>query len=69
MLIPNQGHAMTPEDDAILRRSGRTAGVSWAGARAARDGAVYQIVLNVTIPRRVAAIALFPGGAQEEAGE
>lgn len=69
MLVPNQGHAMSPEDDAILRRSGRTAGVSWAGARAARDGAVYQVLLTVTIPQRVSTIALFPGGAQEEAGE
>lgn len=69
MLIPNQAQAMTPEDDAILRRSGRTAGVSWAGARAARDGAVYQILLNVIIPQRIATIVLFPGGAQEEAGE
>ncbi|MDP8244709.1 MAG: hypothetical protein P9L94_11550 [Candidatus Hinthialibacter antarcticus] len=69
MLKPGSGFSSTPESDAVLRRSGRTTGVSWAGARAKRDGAVYQILLHVTIPRRIAVEVLFPGGAHEEASE
>lgn len=69
MLIPNQGHGLSPEDSAIQRRSGRTVGVSWAGARAARDGAVYQVLLNVTVPQRISIIVLFPGGTQTEVNE
>lgn len=69
MLTPGRGYASTPEGDAVNQRSGRTAGVSWAGARAARDGAVYQIMLHVTIPKQIATVVLFAGGAHEEASE
>ncbi len=66
MLKPGGGFSNTPEGDPIRQRSGRTAGVSWAGARAARDGGVYQILLTVTVPQRIAFDVLFPGGATME---
>ncbi len=52
--------------DVLLRRTGRTLGQSWEGAKGSLAGDGYRIYLDVTIPVNPKIFVKFPGRPRYE---